>query len=155
GASCSLTDGSSSDELMRHAQFALNKSIESGLNRVVFCSQEIKQSLMKQVRVSEALYQADMEKEFHLVYQPQIELKTNRIIVVEALLSWENPQMGIISPNVFIDVAEKNGFIVPLGKWILEKACEEVQKLSLSIGRPLKLAANVSFIQIRQEDFVE
>lgn len=155
GASCSLTDGSSSDELMRHAQFALNKSIESGLNRVVFCSQEIKQSLMKQVRVSEALYQADMEKEFHLVYQPQIELKTNRIIGVEALLRWENPQMGIISPNVFIDVAEKNGFIVPLGKWILEKACEEVQKLSLSIGRPLKLAANVSFIQIRQEDFVE
>src|SRR5690606_15605251 len=63
--------------------------------------------------------------------------------------------MGMISPGVFIEIAEKNGFIVPLGKWIMEKACWEVQMLSDSIGRPLKLAVNVSFIQIRQEGFVE
>lgn len=155
GAACSLTDGSSSDELMRNAQFALARSKESGLNRIAFCSKEIKQSLMNQVQVSEALYQADIEQEFHLVYQPQVELKTNRIIGLEALLRWENPQMGIVSPNIFIDVAEKNGCIVPLGKWILERACQEVQNLSLSVGSPLKLAVNVSFIQIRQEDFVD
>lgn len=110
---------------------------------------------MNQVQISEALYQANLDSEFHVVYQPQIELKTNQIIGVEALIRWNHPQMGMISPGIFIEIAEKNGFIVPLGKWILEKACWEVQMLSDSIGRPLKLAVNVSFIQIRQDGFVE
>jgi c-di-GMP phosphodiesterase len=155
GAANSVKDGSTSDELMRHAQFALDKSKESGLNQVEFCSEEIKESMMKQVQISEALYQADLEKEFHLVYQPQIELKTQQMIGLEALIRWEHPQMGTISPNHFIAIAEKNGFIIPLGKWILEKACQEVQNVSDLTGKPLKLAVNVSFIQIGQKDFVE
>ncbi|MGI2326330.1 putative bifunctional diguanylate cyclase/phosphodiesterase [Planococcus sp. YIM B11945] len=154
GVACSRLDGSTSDELMRHAQFALDRAKELGLNRVVLCSEDIKNETMKQVQVSEALYQANLDNEFHLVYQPQIEMKTNQIIGLEALLRWEHPHMGTIPPNEFIDIAEKNGFIVPLGKWILEKACQEIQVLSHSVGRPLKLAVNVSFIQIRQDDFV-
>lgn len=155
GAALSGPDGDSSDELMRHAQFALEQAKLDGINQIVFSSDKLKRSTMNQVQISEALYQANLDSEFHVVYQPQIELKTNQIVGVEALIRWDHPQMGMISPGVFIEIAEKNGFIVPLGKWILEKACWEVQMLSDSIGRPLKLAVNVSFIQIRQEGFVE
>ncbi|HSJ38601.1 MAG TPA: GGDEF domain-containing phosphodiesterase [Planococcus sp. (in: firmicutes)] len=155
GAAFSGPDGENSDELMRHAQFALDQAKVDGINQIVFSSDKLKSSTMNQVQISEALYQANLDSEFHLVYQPQIELKTNQIIGVEALVRWNHPQMGVVSPGVFIDIAEKNGFIVPLGKWILEKACWEVQMLSDSVGRPLKLAVNVSFIQIRQEGFVE
>lgn len=140
---------------MRHAQFALDNAKTEGINRVVFSSDPLKLKTMHQVQISEALYQADLDKEFHLVFQPQIELKTNQIVGVEALVRWNHPGMGIISPGIFIDIAEKNGFIVPLGKWILEKACQEVKLLSDSTGRPMKLAVNVSFIQIRQDAFVE
>lgn len=155
GAALSGPDGDSSDELMRHAQFALDQAKLDGINQIVFSSDKLKSRTMNQVQISEALYQANMDSEFHVVYQPQIELKSNQIVGVEALIRWNHPQMGLISPNVFIEIAEKNGFIVPLGKWILEKSCWEVQMLSDSIGRPLKLAVNVSFIQIRQEGFVE
>lgn len=154
GAAISGPDGDNSDELMRHAQFALEQAKMDGINQIVFSSDKLKSSTMNQVQISEALYQANLDSEFHLVYQPQIELKTNQIIGVEALIRWNHPQMGMISPGLFIEIAEKNGFIVPLGKWILEKACWEVQMLSDSVGRPLKLAVNVSFIQIRQEGFV-
>ena len=155
GAARSDLDGRTSDELMRHAQFALDNAKTEGINRVVFSSDPLKLKTMHQVQISEALYQADLDKEFHLVFQPQIELKTNQIVGVEALVRWNHPGMGIISPGIFIDIAEKNGFIVPLGKWILEKACQEVKLLSDSTGRPMKLAVNVSFIQIRQDAFVE
>lgn len=155
GAALSGPDGDNSDELMRHAQFALDQAKLEGINQVVFSTDKLKSSTMSQVQISEALYQANLDSEFHLVYQPQIELKTNQIVGVEALIRWNHPQLGMISPGVFIEIAEKNGFIVPLGKWILEKSCWEVQMLSDSIGRPLKLAVNVSFIQIRQEGFVE
>lgn len=155
GASLSGPDGNSSDELMRHAQFALDQAKLDGINQIVFSSDKLKSSTMNQVQISEALYQANLDSEFHVVYQPQIELKTNQIVGVEALIRWDHPQLGVVSPGVFIEIAEKNGFIVPLGKWILEKACWEVQMLSDSIGRPLKLAVNVSFIQIRQDGFVE
>ncbi len=155
GAAISGADGETSDELMRHAQFALDQAKMDGINQIVFSSDKLKSSTMNQVQISEALYQANMDSEFHVVYQPQIELKTNQIVGVEALIRWNHPELGMISPGVFIEIAEKNGFIVPLGKWILEKACWEVQMLSDSLGRPLKLAVNVSFIQIRQEGFVE
>ncbi|WP_033543306.1 putative bifunctional diguanylate cyclase/phosphodiesterase [Planococcus sp. CAU13] len=155
GVALSGPDGDSSDELMRHAQFALEQAKLDGINQIVFSSDKLKSSTMSQVQVSEALYQANLDAEFHLVYQPQIELKSNQIVGVEALIRWNHPQMGMISPGLFIEIAEKNGFIVPLGKWILEKACWEVQMLSDSIGRPLKLAVNVSFIQIKQEGFVD
>ncbi|MFD1030376.1 putative bifunctional diguanylate cyclase/phosphodiesterase [Metaplanococcus flavidus] len=155
GAAFSGADGETSDELLRHAQFALDQAKEEGINRVAFSSDKLRSSTMNQVQISEALYQANLDSEFHVVYQPQIELETNQIIGVEALIRWNHPQMGMISPGLFIGIAEKNGFIIQLGKWILEKACWEVQMLSDSIGRPLKLAVNVSFIQIRQEGFVE
>lgn len=155
GTSCSKTDGQTSDELMRHAQFALDKAKDLGINRWVYCTEEIKRDSMNQVLISEALYQADLENEFHIVYQPQIHLETNRMVGVEALVRWQHPEMGIIPPGIFIEIAEKNGFIVPLGNWILEKACQQVQELTEFSKAPLKLAVNVSFIQIQQEHFVE
>lgn len=155
GTSCSKTDGQTSDELMRHAQFALDQAKDSGINRWVCCSEEIKRDSMNQVRISEALYQADLEQEFRLVYQPQVHLETNRMLGVEALVRWQHPEIGIISPGVFIEIAEKNGFIIPLGNWILERACQQVQELTKSSEEPLKLAVNVSFIQIQQDHFVE
>lgn len=155
GTSCSKTDGQTSDELMRHAQFALDQAKDLGINRWVCCSEEIKRDSMNQVRISEALYQADLEQEFRLVYQPQVHLETNRMLGVEALVRWQHPEIGIISPGVFIEIAEKNGFIIPLGNWILERACQQVQELTKSSEGPLKLAVNVSFIQIQQEHFVE
>ena len=155
GIADSQLDGRSSDELMRNAQFALNKAKELGMNRMVYCTTDLKQSSLEKIKISDSLYQSDLEEEFHLAYQPQLNLKTEKMTGVEALVRWNQPDIGPISPGIFIDIAEKNGFIVTLGRWILRKACKDIQELNETLDEPVKLAVNVSVVEVQQYDFVE
>ena len=154
GTSNSFTDGATGDELLRNAQFALNKCNQLGMNQLFPCTQELKESSLRKIELSNGIYKANFAEEFHLVYQPQVSLETNEIVGVEALVRWNHPQLGFISPGDFIDIAEQNGSIVSLGRWIFRKACEDIQQLNSLSQTPLKLAVNVSFIEIQQTNFV-
>lgn len=155
GVAKSESDGRHSDELMRNAQFALNHARTLGMNQLIYCTPELKRSSLKTIRLSDGLHRAYLDDEFHLVYQPQLNLRSGQMSGVEALVRWEHPELGSVPPGVFIEVAEKNGFIVKLGTWILRKACAEIQTLNSSLANPLRLAVNVSVIQVEQPDFVE
>ncbi|MNR09714.1 Phytochrome-like protein cph2 [compost metagenome] len=92
--------------------------------------------------------------EFYLVYQPQLDLH-GQVIGAEALCRWKHPQKGMISPAVFIDIAEKSGFILQLGHWVLEQACETLQRWRADAQlAPLSLAVNVSAKQFHHPDFL-
>ncbi|MEW8967383.1 bifunctional diguanylate cyclase/phosphodiesterase [Exiguobacterium alkaliphilum] len=154
GVAKSASDGRHSDELMRNAQFALNHARTLGMNQLIYCTPELKLTSLKTIQMSDGLHRADLDDEFYLVYQPQLNLQSNQMSGVEALVRWEHPELGLIPPGEFVEVAEKNGFIVTLGTWILRKACAEVQVLNDSLAHPLRLAVNVSVIQVEQPDFV-
>jgi EAL domain-containing protein (putative c-di-GMP-specific phosphodiesterase class I) len=95
------------------------------------------------------------KKELSLVYQPQMDIATGRIIGLEALLRWQHPDLGLVLPDKFIRIAENSGLIVPIGEWVLRTACRQARKW-LDEGLPaVSVAVNVSAVQFRQEDFCE
>lgn len=154
GVADSRKDGKHSDELMRNAQFALNEARRLGLNQLAYCTSELKQSSLETIQLSDSLHRANLDEEFYLVYQPQFLLEGNRMSGVEVLVRWEHSEKGSLSPALFIDIAEKNGYIVTLGTWILKKACADIQALNRTLEEPLRVAVNVSVIQVQQPDFV-
>ncbi len=93
--------------------------------------------------------------EFHLVYQPKVHVPTGRIVGAEALLRWESPERGAISPAKLIPLAEATGLIVPLGAWVLRSACVQAAAWSRTLDRPLRVAINVSPRQFREPGFIE
>ena len=100
------------------------------------------------------LQSALIEGQIDLVYQPQYCLNTNKIIAAEALVRWHHPTIGKISPGQFIPLFEKSGLIIPLGKWIFDKACRQLQYWH-SNGYEVKLSINFSFAQLHQENLIE
>jgi EAL domain-containing protein (putative c-di-GMP-specific phosphodiesterase class I) len=95
-----------------------------------------------------------MQQEFMVYYQPQIDVKTGEIVQMEALVRWKHPSLGMIPPNAFIPLAEQNGFIIPLGKWILKTACQQLQQWH-EMGFPnLTIGVNLSAKQLRDKDLV-
>jgi diguanylate cyclase len=94
-------------------------------------------------------------QELEVYYQPQIEVKTGRMIGVEALLRWRHPQRGMISPSTFIPIAEELGLIVSIGEWVLRTACHEFPLFQSQVPHPIKLSVNLSMRQLQQSNFVE
>ncbi len=93
--------------------------------------------------------------ELALNYQPQFDLKTGKIVGLEALLRWRHPQLGSVSPTSFIPVAEESGLIVQLGTWALQTACQQARRLQSSSSLPIRMAVNVSSLQFARADFVD
>jgi diguanylate cyclase len=94
-------------------------------------------------------------KELVLHYQPQINVASGAIVGVEALVRWQHPQKGLLSPAAFIEVAENSGMIIDIGNWVLREACEQQHAWSLRHVPPLRMAVNISAVQFRRDDFVE
>lgn len=105
--------------------------------------------------LSKDLYYALDKNELIICYQPQVDLNTNKIIGVEALLRWVHSEKGIISPNIFIPIAEKNGLINSIGEWVLKKSCIQNKKWQDMGLPPIKMAVNFSIYQFNQANIVE
>lgn len=127
---------------------------ESEKGSYCFFDKSIGQSVLNKAKMQSNLRKALKEKEFLVYYQPQFNCKTVGISGFEALVRWHSSELGFVMPMSFIEAAEDSGLIIPIGKWVLETACEFVRELNEIYSTNYEIAVNISAIQIFQEDFV-
>lgn len=152
-------DGLSLEELLRRASLALQAVKEGGragvrLHQPVPGDDEAQQRLRHALRLDHAMRQALAENRFRLHYQPQVDLRSGRVLGAEALLRWHDPELGHVPPAEFIPVAEESGFIVAIGDWVLHQAVRQAAQWHAQ-GRALVVSINVSAVQFHQPGFVD
>lgn len=155
GVSLYPKDGSNAETLLRHADVAMYRAKEDGGNAFRFFAPEMNLRIQGVLELEADLRLALERGEFLLHFQPQIEFASGRIVGCEALVRWQHPRRGLVSPGDFIPVAEETGLIVPLGEWVLRAACaqgKDWQSLGLP---PVRIAVNLSARQFSQADLVE
>jgi diguanylate cyclase (GGDEF)-like protein len=147
-------NGHSADELVRHAEAAVQLVKEGGRGNYRVHPGRRGGDRRADIRLDHAMRQALASGRFRLHYQPQVELASGRVVGAEALLRWRDPGLGEVAPARFIPVAEESGFIVALGDWVLRQAVHQAADWAAR-GLSLPVAVNVSALQFRQADFVE
>lgn len=147
-------DGSDVDTLIANADIAMYHAKATGKNRFVLCSQNMKDDVIGQMKLTNLLYRAQELDQLVVYYQPQVSLEDNRITGLEALLRWNLPGEGLVSPGTFIPLAEKTGLIQPIGRWVLETACRQCRSWQEQGFAPVRVAVNVSVQQLYAGDFV-
>jgi diguanylate cyclase (GGDEF)-like protein/PAS domain S-box-containing protein len=152
GAAFYPRDGSDEETLMKNADSALYRAKEEGRSCYQFYTPEMNMHAAKRLALENGLRRALEQNEFVLHYQPQADLATGAITGVEALVRWQHPEDGLVSPAQFIPIMEESGMIVPLGKWILRTACSQA-KSWLDQGHDLNVAVNLSARQFKGQDF--
>ncbi len=155
GVVINTEQGLSFDELLKHAEIALCKAKLSGKNKYVIYDKSMKEDRTKRALIEKHMHSALSNGEFELFYQPQLCLNNNKISGLEALLRWNSPQLGVVSPGVFIQVAEDSHLIIPLGTWVIRKACEFFSALREKGYENLSISINISILQLLQPDFNE
>lgn len=138
-------DGEETDTLLRHADLALARAKESGRNAIRFFERGMDLTLLRRREREADLKRALERDEFDVLYQPQVWLSDERLCGHEALVRWRHPRHGKISPAYFISLAEETELIVPLGEWILRRACQD----AAAWPDPFKVAVNLSPVQFR------
>lgn len=154
GIALAPEDAESGEALIRASEIALHHSKERGRNNICFFSPEQHQATLSRYRLAGLLQQALERNEFSMVYQPQICVHSGELIGVEALLRWHNPQLGDVSPELFIPVAEDAGLIDVIGRWVLERSIQEAASWAAR-GLQLKLAVNISARQFQRGDVAD
>lgn len=147
------SDAQLPDRLLQSAEQTMMLAKQNGRAYFQFYVASIDQEIRDRKQLEKDLSQALTNHQFHLVYQPQINLETKRVIGAEALLRWEHPERGLVPPDYFIPVAESNGSIVEIGQWVLDQACWQAARWS-DEGTPLRIAVNLSAVQLRQPSIV-
>lgn len=143
------------DELMKQADLAMYQAKSSGRNAVHFFNQEMQRVVTARVELDARMREALREKQFVLHYQPQVD-DAGRVVGAEALVRWQHPQQGMVSPAEFIPAAEESGLIVPLGRWVLETACRQLEEWSRQPAmQSLVVAVNISARQFGHSGFVD
>ncbi|MEO5335658.1 MAG: EAL domain-containing protein [Magnetospirillum sp. WYHS-4] len=155
GLTISPTDGSDPQVLLRNAQAAVSRAKEIGGNTYRFFTPRMNEVAIRRLAEENLLRQALDRNEMYLVYQPLIETGTGRVVAAEALLRWNNPQLGLVPPDQFIATAEKTGIIVPVGEWVLRRACRTAKDWNDQTGRSVRIAVNVSFRQFKGGTLVD
>ncbi|MBA3791885.1 MAG: EAL domain-containing protein [Rubrobacter sp.] len=145
------------EDLLRRADIAMYRSKRSGKNRYNLLSREAMSSVLRSVKLKEDLRRAIEREEFRVYYQPLVLLETEEVVSYEALLRWEHPEHGLLEPADFIPLAEENGSIIPLGRWVLREACRQAPMLweQTSPEESLKVMINLSPLQFRHPSLVE
>ena len=148
-------DGDNVEVLMRNADTAMYHAKAAGRNNVKFFTASMNEAARARHEMEGALHLAIERQEFLLYYQPQVD-RERKVIGAESLLRWLHPQRGLVLPGEFIALAEETGLILPIGQWVLEAACRQLEVWSHDAAtHDLQLAVNVSARQFRQPDFVE
>ena len=143
------------NSLMRNADSSMYSAKEAGRNRYQFYSAELTSRATERLSLERDLSRAIERNEIFVVYQPQIELATRRVIGAEALMRWRHPRRGLVLPVSFIPVAEDSGLILPLGEHVFRESCVQARQWCDRYGFDVGVAVNISAVQFRQKDFTE
>jgi diguanylate cyclase (GGDEF)-like protein len=150
-----FADGNTSpDDLLRDADIAMYVVKAEGKGGFEVCSSEMRQTVLHRLEMKTELEAAIENQEFTLHFQPVVCLDSTEVIALEALVRWEHPRWGLVSPGEFIPLAEETGLIVPLGTWVLNEATKQARQLQDSSGRRFKINVNLSARQLREQDVV-
>jgi diguanylate cyclase len=152
GVSVWPDDGRRSDDLLAHAEVAMTIAKKRGGNQTLFFNPGMTDSMQERLSWENDLRRALSAAEFELYYQPEISIKTGRIVAAEALLRWRHPTKGIIGPSSFISLAEETGLMIPLGEWALREACRQARSWQTDLGISLPVAVNLSATQFRRQN---
>jgi len=145
--------GESKDALFRHADLAMYRVKDTGRNGFNFFSSEMRLNSSHSLDIENSLHRALRENELRLFYQPQIDVNTEKVIGLEALIRWEHPDRGLLLPADFIPIAEESKLICQIGDWVLGQACKDAVVLKEKGFGKLKIAINVSPQQFEMEGF--
>jgi diguanylate cyclase (GGDEF)-like protein len=142
------------EQMVQQADTAMYVAKSTGKNKLVFFSPEFGDAVRERLELENQLRGALERHELSLHYQPEFDLRDQRLVRFEALARWNNPTLGMIPPLKFIPIAEESGLIIPIGRWVMEQACREAVRWQALSSGPVMVGVNVSNIQFMQSDFV-
>ncbi|MGE5027472.1 MAG: putative bifunctional diguanylate cyclase/phosphodiesterase [Betaproteobacteria bacterium] len=148
-------DGEDSESLIKNADTAMYRAKEHGRNNYRFYTADMNKLAVERFALEGKLRRALERGEFVLHYQPQVDIRSGRVVGVEALLRWNHPERGLVPPNEFIPLLEENHLIVSVGEWVLRTACAQSRAWQEAGLPPLRMGVNLSARQFRQENLVE
>lgn len=147
-------DGDNTELLLQHAEQTMQLAKKGARNRYQFFIASIDLEMRKRRRLKQELKDAISNNQLYLVYQPQINYSTHKIIGVEALLRWKHPELGMIAPDVFIPLAEQSSNIIEIGEWVLDQACRQLRAWIDDGISDLRMAVNLSAMQLHHADLL-
>ncbi|WP_221803317.1 EAL domain-containing protein [Paenibacillus typhae] len=148
-------DGETTEEILKNADVAMYRAKEEGKGTYVIYDKSMHTAFNERMHIEKHLRSAMNNNEFELHYQPQADIRTGEITGFEALIRWNSPVLGFVSPLSFIKVAEDSRLIIYIGEWVLREACSFMKSIHERTGRLYKISVNISIIQLLQDDFVE
>jgi diguanylate cyclase (GGDEF)-like protein/PAS domain S-box-containing protein len=155
GIALSPADGDTFEALSMSAETAMYRAKQAGRNAYRFFTPEMQVQSSRALQLENGLRRALELQQLHLVYQPQVALQDEHIVGMEALLRWEHPVLGTVSPAEFIPIAEESGLILPIGEWVLRTAAQQM-RVWLDVGLPVQqMAVNLSAVQFRHANLPE
>jgi len=155
GITLAPTDSLNADILLKNADMAMYKAKSSGRNNYQFFTEEMNTKIVDHLTIENDLRHALERDELYIKYQPKCEMKSKKLVGVEALVRWNHPQKGELSPDFFIPIAETAGLMIKLGEWVLRTACKEIKKVEQQGMADIELAVNLSTRQFRDPNLIE
>lgn len=143
-------DGHDFDRLYQNADVAMYRAKQDGRNNFRFFTAEMQQRSARRLQLESALRQALEREQFQIHYQPQLAMQDGRVIGAEALLRWQHPELGNVSPAEFIPIAEESGLILPIGEWVLRRVAQQAKQWMDNGQAAITIAVNLSAVQFRQ-----
>ncbi len=154
GISIYPLDGKGAEDLVKKAAVPMNRAKEKGGNTYELYKPDMDEQVSDKLILENSMFQAINKNEFFLCYQPQVDVFSGKIIGAEALIRWNHPQLGFVSPKDFIPLAEENGFIVQIGEWVLREASEQLKVWHQKGFTGIKIAVNFSTLQFREKKLI-
>ncbi len=145
-------DGDRTENLLQKAEQTMTLAKSRSRNRYQFFVASVDSEMRRRRELDKDLREALARNEFHLVYQPQIDYRNQQIVGVEALIRWQHPTHGFISPDLFIPLAEQNGSIITIGEWVLDQACRQLREWHDQGFAELRMAVNLSTVQLHHAE---
>lgn len=148
-------DGEDVETLLKNADAAMYRAKQQGRNNYQLYTPAIGTKAFERLALETSLHKALERDEFRMYYQPQIDLKTGRIVSMEALIRWQHPELGLVTPGEFIPLAEETGLICPIGAWAIEAATRQNYQWQLAGLPPIGMAVNLSARQFHQQNLLQ